>query len=104
MTNELNRNPFDTDIQSFSKDKFVVYLNNLLAIENLSENRVQSPIESTLIEEVRQILECHLERTKEQQLRLRQFITKFGEMPTVNKAQSTYVIAHFSIQKELQKL
>jgi hypothetical protein len=70
MTNELNRNPF-TDIQSFSKDKFVVYLNNLLAIENLSENGLQSQIESTLIEKVRQILECYLEKTKEQQLRLR---------------------------------
>ncbi len=104
MTNELNRNPFDTDIQSFSKDKFVVYLNNLLTIENLSENRLQSRIESTLIEEVRQILECHLEKTKEQQLRLRQFITKFGGMPTVDKAQSTHVIAPFSIQKELQRI
>ena len=104
MTNELNYNPINTDIQSFSRDKFVVYLNNLLAIENLSEHRLQSRIEGTLVEEVRQVLKLHFEKTREQQHRLRYLISELGGISTIEMTQPTSMIAPLSIRKELQKI
>ena len=88
MTSGQNNYSYNTENQRFNIDKFVVYLNNLLATENVSESRIQLRIENTLAEGVRQILEHHLEETREQQARLRYLIMKFGGIPTNEKAQS----------------
>jgi ferritin-like metal-binding protein YciE len=87
MTSGQNNYSYNTENQRFNIDKFVVYLNNLLATENVSESRIQLRIENTLAEGVRQILEHHLEETREQQARLRYLIMKFGGIPTNEKAQ-----------------
>lgn len=79
-------------------------MNNLLATENVSESRIQLRIENTLVEGVRQILEHHLEETREQQARLRYLIMKFGGIPTNEKAQLSIITVPSSIQKELQKM
>ena len=87
MTNEQNNYIYNIENQRFNIDKFVIYLNNLLATENVAEKRLQSRIQITLLAEVRQILEYHLEETRKQQDRLRYLITKFGGTPTNEKGQ-----------------
>lgn len=104
MTNEQNNYIYNIENQRFNIEKFVIYLNNLLATENVAEKRLQSRIQSTLIAEVRQILEYHLEETRKQQDRLRYLITKFGGTPTNEKAQLLGLTAPSLIQKELQKV
>lgn len=103
MTNEQNYSSYFTENQRFNNDKFVVYLNKLLAVENASLSRLQSRIQSTPIEEARQILEYHVEETKQQQDRLRHIITKFGGIATDEEAWPAFLTAPSSIQKELQK-
>ncbi len=67
-------------------DKFVLYLNDALAIENAALERIQSRIQQTILEDVKQQLQHHLEETKEQQDRLSEIITKLGGIPTKEKA------------------
>ena len=67
-------------------DKFILYLNTALAIENAAIERLQSRIKLTILEDAKQQLQHHLEETREQQDRLRQQITKLGGIPTQEKA------------------
>jgi ferritin-like metal-binding protein YciE len=67
-------------------DKFILYLNTALAIENAAIERLQSRIKRTILEDAKQQLQHHLEETGEQQDRLRQQITKLGGNPTQEKA------------------
>src|ERR671918_2853248 len=67
-------------------DKFILYLNTVLAIENAAIERLQSRIKLTIVEDAKQQLQHHLEETREQQDRLRQQITKLGGIPTQEKA------------------
>jgi ferritin-like metal-binding protein YciE len=67
-------------------DKFVFYLNIVLAAENSALERLQSRIQQTILEDAKQQLQHHLEETIEQQDRLRQIITKLGGTPTQEKA------------------
>jgi ferritin-like metal-binding protein YciE len=67
-------------------DKFILYLNSALGIENAAVERLQSRIKLTILEDAKQKLQHHLEETREQQDRLRQLITKLGETPTQEKA------------------
>ena len=66
-------------------DKFILYLNTALAIENAALERLQSRIQQTILEDAKQQLQHHLEETIEQQDRLRQLITKLGGTPTQEK-------------------
>jgi ferritin-like metal-binding protein YciE len=71
-------------------DKFILYLNSALAMENAALERVQRRIEQTVLEEVNQQLERHLEETKQHQDRLRQIIRNIGAgaiAPTGEKGQ-----------------
>jgi ferritin-like metal-binding protein YciE len=67
-------------------DKFILYLNSALGIENAAVERLQSRIKLTILEDAKQKLQHHLEETREQQDRLRQLITKLGGTPTQEKA------------------
>lgn len=51
-------------------DKFLLYLNSSLAMENAALERVQRRVQQTILEDSRQQLQHHLEETKEQQDRL----------------------------------
>jgi ferritin-like metal-binding protein YciE len=105
MTNEQDNNYiYNTKNQLFNIEKFVVYLNNLLAIENESENRLQSRIQNTIANEIRQILEHHFEETRKQQDRLRYLITKLGGIPTTQKSRLPGLTSPPSIEKELRKI
>jgi ferritin-like metal-binding protein YciE len=73
------------------QEKFVLYLNSSLAMENAALERVQRRVQNTILEDARQQLQNHLEETKQHQDRLRQLITKFGggaaATPTQEKGQ-----------------
>ena len=59
-------------------DKFILYLNSALAMENAALERVQRRIEQTVLEDVKQQLQRHLEETKQHQDRLRRIIRSRG--------------------------
>jgi ferritin-like metal-binding protein YciE len=67
------------------QDKFLLYLNSSLAMENAALERVRRRAQQTILEDARQQLQHHLEETKEQQDRLRALITKIGGNPTQEK-------------------
>jgi ferritin-like metal-binding protein YciE len=67
-------------------DKFILYLNTALAIENAAVERLQSRITLTILEDAKQNLQHHLEETREQKDRLQRLITKLGGTPTQEKA------------------
>src|SRR5215212_4319845 len=67
-------------------DKFVLYLNDALAMENAALERVQSGIQQTILEDAKQQLQHHFEETREHQDRLHKIITKLGGTPTKEKA------------------
>jgi ferritin-like metal-binding protein YciE len=69
------------------QDKFLLYLNSSLAMENAALERVQRRVQQTIIEDARQQLQNHLEETKQHQDRLQQLITKLGGSPTQEKGQ-----------------
>jgi ferritin-like metal-binding protein YciE len=60
------------------RDKFILYLNSALAMENAALERVQRRIEQTVLEDVKQQLQRHLEETRQHQDRLRRIIMNIG--------------------------
>jgi ferritin-like metal-binding protein YciE len=83
-------------------DKFILYLNTALAIENAAIERLQSRIKLTILEDAKQQLQHHLEETREQQDRLRQQITKLGGRPTQEKAKLPISSPPESIAKTME--
>jgi ferritin-like metal-binding protein YciE len=69
------------------QEKFVLYLNSSLAMENAALERVQRRVQQTTLEDARLQLQNHLEETKRHQDRLSQLITKLGGTPTQEKGQ-----------------
>src|SRR3954451_22014959 len=79
-------------------DKFLLYLNSSLAMENAALERVQRRAKQTILEGTRQQLQHHLEERKEQQDRLMQLITKFGGTPTQESGELPLAIPPESIR------
>jgi ferritin-like metal-binding protein YciE len=85
-------------------DKFVLYLNSALAMENAALERVQRRLQQTMLEDVRQQLQRHLKETKQHQDRLRQIIRNIGEgviTPTEEKGQLPIAIPPQSIRDKI---
>lgn len=70
-----------------ANQKIIQYLNDALAMENASEDRLQSRIEDSIVEDTRIQLQNHLEETRSQKERLKQIITGHGGEPTQAKAE-----------------
>jgi ferritin-like metal-binding protein YciE len=70
-----------------ANQKIVQYLNDALAMENASEERIQSRLEETIVDDTRVQLQDHLEETRNQKDRLKQIITSHGGEPTNAKAE-----------------
>ncbi len=70
-----------------ANQKIVQYLNDALAMENASEERLEARLKESIVEETRIQLQNHLEETRNQKNRLRQTITSHSGNPTVNKAE-----------------
>jgi ferritin-like metal-binding protein YciE len=88
------------------RDKFILYLNSALAMENAALERVQRRLEQTILEDVRQQLQRHLEETKQHQERLRQIIRNIevgeqGITPTEEKGQLPIAVPPQSIMDKI---
>jgi ferritin-like metal-binding protein YciE len=70
-----------------ANQKIVQYLNDALAMENASEDRIQSRLQETMVDDTRTQLQDHLEETRNQKDRLKQIITSHGGEPTDAKAE-----------------
>jgi ferritin-like metal-binding protein YciE len=70
-----------------ANQKIVQYLNDALAMENASEDRIQSRLQETIVDDTRTQLRDHLEETRNQKDRLKQIITSHGGEPTDAKAE-----------------
>jgi ferritin-like metal-binding protein YciE len=70
-----------------ANQKIIQYLNDALAMENASEDRLQSRIQDSIVEDTRIQLQNHLEETQSQKERLKQIITGHGGEPTQAKAE-----------------
>jgi ferritin-like metal-binding protein YciE len=82
-------------------DKFLLYLNSSLAMENAALERVQRRVQQTTLEDARRQLQNHLEETKRHQDRLRQLITKLGGSPTQEKGQLPIAMPPDSIRNTI---
>jgi hypothetical protein len=69
-----------------------------------SFGRIQRRVQQTILEEAKQQLQDHLGKTKEQQDRLRQLITKGGGIPTQEKGKLPIAIPPESITKIIDKV
>ena len=79
-----HNNTFDNNVQLISE--LVENLNEALATENASIDRIISRIDQTSIQEVKQRLKRHLKETHIQKSRLRRIIRLLGGKPTDAKA------------------
>src|ERR671910_2152637 len=70
-----------------ANQKIVQYLNDALAMENASEERIQSRLQETIVDDTRVQLQDHLEETRNQKDRLKQIITSHGGEPTDAKTE-----------------
>ena len=70
-----------------ANQKIVQYLNDALAMENAAEERIQSRLQETIVDDTRTQLQDHLEETRNQKNRLKQIITSHGGQPTDAKAE-----------------
>jgi len=70
-----------------ANQKIVQYLNDALAMENAAEDRIQSRLHETIVDDTRIQLQDHLEETRKQKDRLKQIITSHGGEPTDAKAE-----------------
>jgi ferritin-like metal-binding protein YciE len=83
-------------------EKFILYLNTTLAVENAALERLQSRIQQTILEDAKQQLQHHLEETRDQQDRLRRLITKLGGTPIQEKAKLPILSPPESIAKMME--
>lgn len=74
-----------------ANQKIIQYLNDALAMENASEDRLQSRIQDSIVEDTRIQLQNHLEETQSQKERLKQIITGHGGQPTQTKAELPFL-------------
>ena len=84
-------------------NKFVLYLNSALAMENAALERVCRRAQQTILEDARQQLQHHLEETKEQQNRLKDLISDFGAKATRDKGNLPIPSPSKSIENILKK-
>jgi ferritin-like metal-binding protein YciE len=72
----------------FSNDKtdFILYLNEILSIENAVIERVHRRMQETSLQNLQNSLQDQLQEEKEQQSRLENLITEYGGKPTDSKA------------------
>jgi ferritin-like metal-binding protein YciE len=74
------------DLTPNANQKIVQYLNDALAMENAAEDRIQSRLQQTIVDDTRIQLQDHLTETRSHKDRLKQIITSHGGKPTDAKA------------------
>lgn len=74
------------DLTPNANQKIVHYLNDALAMENAAEDRIQSRLQETIVDDTRIRLQDHLDETRSHKDRLKQIITSHSGEPTLAKA------------------
>ncbi len=82
--------------------RLLIYLNDALAMENASAERLQRRSKETDIEELKIVLHNHLQETREQQQRLESIITNLGGKPTEEKAGLPMLSSPKSILQDME--
>ena len=82
--------------------RLLIYLNDALAMENASAERLQGRIEETDIEELKITLQKHLQETRQQQKRLEKVITNLDGKPTEEKAGLPILTSPKSIAEDME--
>jgi ferritin-like metal-binding protein YciE len=81
-----NKDMSTSQLTPNANEKIIQYLNDALSMENAAEERIQSRIQETSINEVKDKLKHHLDQTRHQKDRLKQIITNHQGTPTDAKA------------------
>jgi ferritin-like metal-binding protein YciE len=84
-------------------NRLLIYLNDALAMENASAERLQSRIKETDIEELKITHQKHLEETRQQQKRLEEIISNLGAKPTEEKTELPILTSPKSIAEDMEK-
>ena len=84
-------------------DRFVLYLNSALSLENAATERLQARIRQTKVGDSKAQLQHHLEETKEQQIRLKNLISSLGGKPTREKGSLPVASSSKKIENLLKK-
>jgi ferritin-like metal-binding protein YciE len=74
------------DLTPNANQKIVQYLNDALAMESAAEDRIQSRLQETIVDDTRIQLQDHLDETRSHKDRLKQIITSHAGEPTDAKA------------------
>lgn len=83
-------------------NRLLIYLNDALAMENASVERLQRRIKETDIEELKVVIQHHLDETRQQQRRLEEIITNLGGKPTEESAGLPILTSPKSIAEDME--
>ncbi|MFL6525706.1 MAG: ferritin-like domain-containing protein [Nitrososphaera sp.] len=83
-------------------NRLLIYLNDALAMENASVERLQRMIKETDIEELKVVIQHHLDETRQQQRRLEEIITNLGGKPTEESAGLPILTSPKSIAEDME--
>jgi ferritin-like metal-binding protein YciE len=84
-------------------EKLLLYLNEALAMENATIERLESRARSTRFQDLRTRIEQHSVETREQQKRLIELIRRLGGNPTQDLSQLAMSVSPKSILDQLHK-
>lgn len=73
--------------RAYNQDRFLLYLNSSLSMENAAHERLQRREHQTTLEKIKEQLHLHLQETKEQQNRLMQLIRNMDGTPVQEKGE-----------------
>lgn len=73
--------------RAYNQDRFLLYLNSSLSMENAAFERLQRREHQTTLEKIKEQLQLHLQETKEQQNRLMQLIRNMDGTPVQEKGE-----------------
>lgn len=73
--------------RAYNQDRFLLYLNSSLSMENAAYERLQRREHQTTLEKIKEQLQLHLQETKEQQNRLMQLIRNMDGTPVQEKGE-----------------
>jgi ferritin-like metal-binding protein YciE len=73
--------------RTHNQDRFLLYLNSSLSMENAAYERLQRRQHQTTVEKIKEQLQLHLQETKEQQNRLMQLIRNMDGTPVQEKGE-----------------
>jgi ferritin-like metal-binding protein YciE len=82
--------------------RLLMYLNDALAMENASAERLQTRTKETDIKELKIVLQKHLQETRQQQKRIEEIITNMGGKPTEEKAGLPILTSAKSIAEDME--